>query len=227
MNDSTIAITSSTTDSIGTPVVSIWMASGAIASGDAARVESLRSRSARAVATSTSADEPAALWAGSLARRRPAPRAMRPGRSSDPHPGNTTVPMSRPSMTTPATAAHFVLPGHQCAPNHRVAGDAAAPLSMTGVRIAVDTSTPSMTTRPAFRSKRARSLTDATAASSCRSSPRRGPSRRRRDTSPRCRYAGIRVARPARARSSLPRARGSVDRDDEFPGGRGHRFTVS
>jgi len=34
MNESTIRMTSSTTDSIGTPVVSIWMASLAIASGD-------------------------------------------------------------------------------------------------------------------------------------------------------------------------------------------------
>jgi hypothetical protein len=43
--------TLSTTSAIGIPVVSMTTASGATASGDAARVESLLSRSASAVAT--------------------------------------------------------------------------------------------------------------------------------------------------------------------------------
>ena len=52
--DVTSASTRSITSSTGTPVVSISVASAAIINGDAARVESLLSRSARAVATSAS-----------------------------------------------------------------------------------------------------------------------------------------------------------------------------
>ena len=79
-------------------------ASAACASGEPARVESLRSRSASAVATSVTA----AIAAPGVRRIvRTAPGALLGRRVEvDLHVGvgNTTVPMSRPSMTTPPGA---------------------------------------------------------------------------------------------------------------------------
>ena len=81
---------------------------GAIVSGDAARVRSERSRASSAWATPCTSPFAGRTRApGRSPGVAPALRATRPDTTSRRRAGNTTVPMSRPSMTSPPSTAYW------------------------------------------------------------------------------------------------------------------------
>ena len=139
--DATMSAMRATTASADSALESISIASSALRSGAAARVESRVSRATiSALVCAASTGLPAAASSATRRRARSSVLAVRKNFASAS--GNTTVPMSRPSTTTPPAA-----PMRRCSPSSaaRTSGSADtrdAPSDISGVRIAVVTSCP-------------------------------------------------------------------------------------
>ena len=135
-----------------------------------------------------------------------APPATRRGRSSRRRAGNTTVPMSRPSITTPPRSPHRALARDEHLAHARhAARRRPRPRSISGVRIARATSWPSIRTTPSptiEHGARARAPALAVLVGEVDALVQRLP-RHARDTSRRCRCGDSRAAR-ATARATVP-----------------------
>ena len=113
------------------------------------------------------------VCAGSLARRRARSSGDASRYSFTSASGNTTVPMSRPSITIPPPAPICRCCSTSTARTRGSRATPAAARSISGVRIARVTSIPSIVTCVPVTSMRARSASAATAASSSSGTPSR------------------------------------------------------
>ena len=127
--------------------------------------------------------------------------------------------MSRPSITMPPPAPSSRCRSTSTARTRGRRATAAAARSISGVRIARETSSPSISDR------RAADVDARASAPARRRAPRRraarrsaAPSSRRRGTSRRCRRAGSPAPTPSRGRPCLCRRRRAVDGDHELSG---------